>query len=217
MGMVPFDKWSKRGVWGSVNARAKKLEAVVVHHSAGSNVNRDSLAQVRHIESVQFNRKRKDGRHTWGTVAYNYVIATDGTVFEGRGLRFGNAANRSKTGPYGNSNTLSVCFSGDWGTKGPASLGATLEPLHKSQLGRMWKSLAELLPTLEPDLSAGAKVLGHRDVSATDCPGDHLYSQVLTPLAPLVTTATTVEDPDELMTRAMVVELVERLLPGSER
>ena len=220
MNIVPHGEWSKRGTWGSVNAAPKPgtLRAWVVHHQAGSVGNRDGLAQARHIESIHFNKRRKDGSHTWGMVAYSYIIATDGTVFEGRGLRHGNGANYSKTGPYGNGNTLSVCFAGDWHTSGPSQHGGILEPVEGSILRRMHTAFSTLVRELGDHLPLDPPLLGHRDVSATSCPGEYLYNLVLGGLFDsLPPEPPPQSDQPDFVTRGEVAMMITAALAENER
>ena len=165
--VIPFQEWSMSGVWGRANkARPpSKIRAMVVHHSVTIPTG-DPVAEVRHVEAVI--RKRKK----FGMVAYNYVISSNGVIFEGRGMKYGNGANTGRPGGrFSNRNTLSVCFVGQF----------HLEPRPKEQINRQILACRDLIKYLnENDLQSNPikTLVGHRDVSATACPGDRLYNSI---------------------------------------
>lgn len=92
-------------------------------------------------------------QHTngWIGIGYNFFINPDGTVFEGRGLNIGAGA----TG-Y-NYNSIHVCFAGNFENQKPS----------ETQLEN-GKKLIEYLLTLVP---SDVKIIGHRDIGKTACPG----------------------------------------------
>lgn len=162
---LAFNCWSELGVWGKAN-RARppsKIKALVVHHSVTPPTGY-SLAEVRKVEEVIRNRGK------FGMVAYNWIVASDGTVCEGRGLNYGNGANSSKR-KYGNWNTLSVCL-----------VGKFHEPRHELEnLDLQLDGCRRLVRWLNRDAFAAnpiVTIVGHRDVSATACPGDRLYNRL---------------------------------------
>ena len=162
--IIPFSEWTVHGVWGRAN-KARPVRALVVHHSV-TTATGNPVAEVRHVEEVIRNRKK------FGMIAYNYVIASNGAVFEGRGLRYGNGANKARRGAaYSNRDTLSVCFVGRF----------HLDPAPKERLDRQITACQDLLRHLnENELKSNPirVVCGHRDVSATSCPGDRLYNRI---------------------------------------
>ena len=86
----------------------------------------------------------------WIGIGYNFFINLDGTVFEGRGFHIGAGA----TG-Y-NSNTLHICFAGNFENKEPT----------KTQIEN-GKELIKYLLTLVPN---NVEIIGHKDIGNTACP-----------------------------------------------
>lgn len=166
-----FNGWSVHGVWGRAN-RARpvsKIRALVVHHSVTMPTGY-GIEEARKVEQVIRNRGK------FGMVAYNYIVASTGQVYEGRGLNYGNGANSGKR-KYRNSNTISVCFVGMFHKP----------PTEFENLNKQLVACRELISTLNNSAFAANPirvVVGHKDVSATACPGDRLYAAIPSILGP---------------------------------
>lgn len=87
----------------------------------------------------------------WIGIGYNYFIEKDGTIYEARGLHVGAGA----TG-Y-NRNSLHICFAGNFETQTPTD----------AQINA-GKWLVDYLLNIVP---YGVKVIGHKDLGNTSCPG----------------------------------------------
>ncbi len=87
----------------------------------------------------------------WVGIGYNFFIDTLGQVWEGRGLHIGAGA----TG-Y-NYNSLHICFAGNFENTNPT----------KKQI-ESGKELVKYLLSLCPK---NVKIIGHRDIGKTACPG----------------------------------------------
>lgn len=93
----------------------------------------------------------------WVDVGYNFLVDQAGTVYEGRGwLIVGSHA------PGHNTSGIGVCFIGRDGDDTPAARAA-IRWLYDEACRRAGRKL---------------KILGHRDVYATSCPGDRLHAWV---------------------------------------
>lgn len=171
-GVVPFDQWTIRGRWWPVTLRRRlRSEASVVHHSVTDTTGDTDLAQAQQIEEVIYRRRLKA---RFSMVAYSYIIGTDATVFEGRGVTYRNAANNdTKNTGLTNTVTVSFCFAGNYhpDVAGVPTLTPTVKQLAAAGDVIAW---LELSGDLEPD----ADVVPHRYVHATACPGDNLASEV---------------------------------------
>ena len=172
MNFVAFKDWTVHGRWGGTTRKNKALKGLVVHHT-DSWPGASPMAEARFIEQIHRDSflSSSSPRGKYGMVAYNYLISSDGsTVFEGRGLAYGNGGNGSN-GPLGNRNTLSVSFIGrfDLQTSPP---GENLE----AQIATYY----ELVDYLTPHFPDGRipTVIGHRDLKATACPGKRLYAHL---------------------------------------
>lgn len=94
----------------------------------------------------------------WAGMGYHFYINKNGDVFRGRPEEMigSHALNY-------NSSSVGVCLSGNFEEEQPT----------KEQL----TSLAELLKYLKAKYSS-ARIVGHKDLNATACPGKNLYSQL---------------------------------------
>ena len=147
----------------------------VVHHAASSNSNHDYMNVVRNIFLLH---TQSNG---WDDIGYNFVIAQDGTIFEGREHQEIDSTDNIKGAHFcgKNSNTMGVCMLGNFEETAPSS-----EALASLTHLLAWKCFKDdILPTgssKHPTSTSPllAHIAGHRDGCATACPGDSLY-QVL--------------------------------------
>ena len=118
---------------------------------------------VHHSASNRDSTKLKDidkwhkGRG-WTMCGYNYVIEADGNVAEGRpeGTELAHC-------PGYNRNSIAICLTGNFQVEEP-----TDEQL--ASLDSMIEAIKDKYPN--------ATVVGHRDLSATLCPGEYLYNYI---------------------------------------
>jgi N-acetylmuramoyl-L-alanine amidase/Secretion system C-terminal sorting domain len=165
-------------VWRSGLTPPKELPVktavkhIIVHHAAGSNTNTNYTDVVRNIYTFH------TGTNGWNDVGYNFLIAQDGTIYEGRdGQNIMDGDN--VLGAHfcsQNTGTMGICLLGDYMTAQPND--RTLESLSRLIA---WKMKKETLQPLEKGLhTISGKILNnisaHRDgTCSTDCPGDNLY------------------------------------------
>ena len=153
-----------------------KVTHAVVHHTAGANSLPDWDAEIRNI---WFLHAIGNG---WGDIGYNFLIAPDGTVYEGRA---GGAGAIGAHFSCRNSNTAGVALLGTYTTATPTD----------AALASLRKLLGELMAknSIDPTAivhhpSSGLDlptILGHRDgnvpgatCTITECPGDVVYSML---------------------------------------
>lgn len=95
----------------------------------------------------------------WACIGYHYVIRKDGTIERGRPLAAVGAHAQGH-----NYDTIGINVTGNFDTERPTP----------EQIDSLEKLLAFLCRIY--DIEAGVTTIeGHRDVNATDCPGDNLY------------------------------------------
>lgn len=182
-----FDR-RKREIWPPEYFDVQKL---VVHHTAGQNDDPDPAATVR---SIYHYHAVTQG---WGDIGYNFLVDEAGRVYEGRYSGPAGTVDPPVDPTPGEDDGLNGVTAGhaygyNAGTVGVALLG-TLSDQDAASAART--TLEELLGWgaerhgLEP-LAAGTytnpvtgtstanlpNLLGHRDVAATECPGEILYS-----------------------------------------
>mgnify|MGYP001187029416 FL=1 len=127
---------------------SQRVQGIVVHHSGVRN-GPSGVSAVRSFERYHMDTKGWDG------IAYNWLVDASGTIFEGRGAKVRAAATKDW-----NSKSESVCFIG-WGFEPVSdaalvSIKAVIDDVQSRYGGKLW-------------------VKGHRDLSASTCPGDWLY------------------------------------------
>lgn len=150
MRIVPRVEWGASS--RSLPAAEMRLPAteVFIHHSV-TGVTPDPYLDMRTIEATGLTR--------FGQFSYSYVIhPRDGEIMEGCGTKRGaHTAQR-------NSSAFGICWVGNYENR-----AAKLQQIDATR----WL-ISEL--RRRGDLVPGAAILGHRDVTATACPGAQLYA-----------------------------------------
>jgi hypothetical protein len=131
-----------------------------------------------HVQAVQQKHMHQRG---WTDIGYHYVIAADGTIYEGRniGVR-GTHVEGANTGKVG------VLLLGDfqpgptWSAPFVGEVYSDVDDVPSSAQIASARSLTVWL-----DTSYGIdEVVAHRDLNSTECPGDTLM-----PFMPLIANA----------------------------
>lgn len=190
---VPPPPIVPRSAWGAdesiVNGTPSHapVRKFVVHHSASGNNPSDPAATVRAIQRYHVQDRG------FFDIAYNYLIDHRGTIYEGRRARAYEAGEvpssrlpdgRGVVGAHTynyNTGTMGVCLIGDFMGSRPSQ--AALDALASLLAWQMAISGVEPLGTDSFTNYAGVtstfpNITGHRDLTATSCPGDVLYGGV---------------------------------------
>jgi hypothetical protein len=161
---------------------------LIVHHTVTANADPDPAATVRaiyqyHVQSRGFI-----------DIAYNFLVDANGTIYKGRySGPNGTCFQDTLTGENANRRGVTGAHTGGWnsGTMGIAVLGNYEQvPLSEATRAALvehlaWESERHLLDPLATSTftnPAGGgsttvpNISGHRDWSATACPGKHLYA-----------------------------------------
>jgi len=129
-------------------------EFVLVHHSAGNpNQTKEELRDW-------FMIGRKSEGYTW--IGYNAVIWPDGTIVQTRPFtkKGGHCPDNGM-----NSKAIGICFMGNYSNMSPTATA--------------WASFEKFLADVYADFGITPdKVLTHRDIKATLCPGDMLHTEL---------------------------------------
>ena len=124
----------------------------------------------------------------WNDIGYNALVDKYGTIYEGRAGGLDQAVIGAQAQGF-NSQTAGMANIGDYSSTGAsdAALGATADYI-RWKLGVHGQPLSGPVTLTsaggpESRYSAGAKVtvervIGHRDMGKTACPGDGLYAQL---------------------------------------
>ena len=147
------------------------VDAAVVHHTAGSNTYTSD--QVPGI--IQGIYEYHVNGHGWRDIGYNFLVDRFGRTWEGR---YG-GMDKAVVGAHAagvNSVMFGASVLGDFETAQPPSAVTTaLRNLiaWKADLHRF-----DVLGTTVVDGTTYNNISGHRNVNATDCPGQYLYAKL---------------------------------------
>ena len=178
--VITRDKWkADESVVRAAPAYASSVDRAVVHHTSGSNAYSESqsAAMVRGI--LHYHAVTRG----WSDIGYNFLVDKYGNIYEGRAGGVGRAVIGAHAQGF-NSNTLGISTMGTYNAAAPSS-AAQNAVVHIIA----WKSrLHGFDPTGRASVTslgsnkypAGTsvtlnRVIGHRDVGKTDCPGDSYY------------------------------------------
>ncbi|MDC4232656.1 N-acetylmuramoyl-L-alanine amidase [Actinomyces sp. B33] len=151
---------------------------VVIHHTAGTNdYTMDQSASV--VRGVYEYHAKTLG---WGDIGYNFLVDKWGRAFEGR--------SGSATAPAGqmveaghargyNRGTMGISMLGTYTSSAPSDATIrTVGRLAGWQLGRAGATNASGSGLYAHKGATLARIVGHRDVNATACPGDAAYARM---------------------------------------
>lgn len=157
-------KLVNRKSWGSVSVSGiptnitPEFGGIAIHYVGGSG----KIQSMPHSKCANIVRRiQHDHIHGngWVDIAYNFLVCPHGYVFEGRGLNKRSAANGNTSG---NQYYYAVC--------GLINEGET-------PTDEMLKAIKEACQYLRTKGHAADKVLGHKNLTSTSCPGP-LYTFV---------------------------------------
>ena len=180
-------EWGANASYMSWDPEYAKAGHVVVHHTAGTNSYSagQSASIVRGI--YYYHAVTLD----WGDIGYNFLVDKFGTVFEGRSGSVAAPAGRMSIGAHArgvNTGTMGISMMGDYSAVSPSDA-------QLSSVGKMagWflkragisdvTGWAGLHVWTTERYQAGStismpRILGHRDVGYTTCPGNVGYSKL---------------------------------------
>ncbi len=151
------------------------VKHIIVHHAAGSNIATNYTDVVRNIYVYH------TASNGWNDVGYNFLIAQDGIIYEGRdGQKIMDGDN--VLGAHfcsQNGGTMGICLLGDYMTAQPTD--KSLESLAKLIAWKTKKEKIEPIGNTVHSISGRNlnNISAHRDGScSTDCPGNNLYAKL---------------------------------------
>ena len=175
--IVPQSVW-RDGLKPPIPGRnATPTRHCIVHHSASSNADTNSIKLVR---SFYILHTEVNG---WDDIGYNYLIGYDGTVFAGRdpekpGIEQDNVFGAHFCGK--NSYTMGICVIGNFEAEAPDP--RAVDALEHLLSWKMFKDRMNPLDSLHhPDTIAGPLLpvlAGHRNGCSTECPGQLLFELI---------------------------------------
>ncbi len=150
---VSRDSWTDQRVdLSNIDAMVNPIYRITVHHSGEyGDATADTRPMLRLIEKVHM---RDRG---WAAIGYHFIIARDGTVYEGRPLTYQGA----HSGGDNNIGNIGVSLLGDFD--------------RERVPGTQAKALALVLDRLSSEYAIKrSRVYGHQHFKVTDCPGRYL-------------------------------------------
>ncbi|XP_029427105.1 peptidoglycan recognition protein 1 [Rhinatrema bivittatum] len=146
--------------WGGRNptcrtALGTQLPYIIIHHTEGSACSSVSSCTTQ-MKSIQNYHMNSNG---WCDIGYNFLVGGDGSIFEGRGW-----SSVGAHAPNYNSNSIGISFIGSFTSSAPTTAAQNAV-----------KSLISCAVSRGTVRSAYT-LKGHRNVTATDCPGNTLYN-----------------------------------------
>ncbi|MGV3540890.1 MAG: N-acetylmuramoyl-L-alanine amidase [Rufibacter sp.] len=182
--VVPTSAW-RAGLAAPTYTRSfTQTKHVAVHHAAGSNTATDHYKVVRDIYLYHRNS------NGWSDIGYNYLIAPDGTIFQGRDNPTGSFDHDYVLGAHlcsNNSNAMGICMLGDYTSTLPTP--KAMESLYKVIKWKVKKDNIDIFGSTSHTIGPSTymitammpNVLGHRDgckSGYTACPGNMLYTKM---------------------------------------
>ncbi|KAL7737864.1 hypothetical protein ACLKA6_006241 [Drosophila palustris] len=150
--------------WGGRAPKSKVtlgnyLSYAVVHHTAG-NYCSTRAACAQELRNIQAYHMDSLG---WPDIGYNFLIGGDGAVYEGRGW---NVVGAHATN--WNSKSLGISFLGNYNnSRATAAMISAAKGILADAVSR-------------GQIVSGYILYGHRQVSATECPGTNLWNEIRT-------------------------------------
>ncbi|KAF4519047.1 hypothetical protein B566_EDAN001633 [Ephemera danica] len=156
-----------RSTWGAKNPK-KPLSPltqnpapyVIIHHSDSPPCTTSQQCQAR-VLSIQADHQTS--ARGFDDIGYTFLIGGDGNVYEGRG--WGKSGAHA---PNYNSKSVGICVIGDFMATNPPN--------------NMLQLVKDLIAcgVDSGKIRSNYKLLGHRQVRATSCPGDKLFNEIKT-------------------------------------
>lgn len=177
-GFTPPPRIISRAGWGAKAAKrcdspnvASRTLGVVLHHTAGSN----SYTKAQSAGIVRSAQKYHMDALGWCDIGYNILVDKYGQVFEGRSGGVAKMVRGAHAGVTAvNQYTVGVSMMGNYDT---APLTEPLKNAVVKVIG--WRMATHYIPAKGTVTIGGRKyqrIMGHRDVKATACPGRYGYA-----------------------------------------
>ncbi|CAH0595325.1 unnamed protein product [Chrysodeixis includens] len=155
---VSRSQWGARPPASTYSRLASPVPYVVVHHTYIPPACSTADVCKRYMRNMQTVHQLTNG---WQDIGYNFAVGGDGSVYEGRG----------------------------WEAVGAHAVGYNTQSIGVVMIGDFVSNLppANMLQTLKDFIAVGVelgyispnyRLIGHRQVSATECPGRALFNEI---------------------------------------
>ncbi|XP_075155914.1 peptidoglycan-recognition protein SC2-like [Haematobia irritans] len=157
--IVSRSEWGAAAYKGTKATLANGKSYVIIHHTAGAYCS-TKAACITQMKNIQNYHQNTQG---WADIGYNFLIGGDGLVYEGRGWNVVGV----HASDY-NSISLGISFMGNYNNDKP----------NAAQITAAKELLAAAVS--RGQIVSGYTMYGHRQVSATECPGTNLWNEIKT-------------------------------------
>jgi len=154
MPFVSRAEWGARKPKSAGNSISSHPKGVAVHYEGPKMGSRDHSKCAALVRSIQDFHMDTRG---WADIAYSFPVCEHGYVYEGRGVGKGSAANGTTAANLAYYAVCGLVGKGD------------------NVTSKLTDGIREAIDICRR-AGAGNEVVGHRDLFATECPGDVLYS-----------------------------------------
>ncbi|KAM7363104.1 peptidoglycan recognition protein LB isoform 2-T2 [Cochliomyia hominivorax] len=158
-GMVTRKEWGARTPT-LVEQFSGPIPFVIIHHSYQPAACYTPAECQRAMRSMQDYHQLERG---WNDIGYSFAIGGDGMIYVGRGFNVIGAH-----APKYNDKSVGICLIGDWRTELPPP-----------QMLKAAKDLIEF-GVAKGYIHPQYKLMGHRQVRDTECPGGRLFNEIST-------------------------------------
>ncbi len=178
LGIRPRSDWAGTAYPPKDTPTYTGFKAAVVHHTAGTNnyTQGEVPGILRGIAAYHMNSQG------WDDVGYNFLVDKYGGMWEGRAGSLDVGPTQMVQGAHAlgyNSNTMGVSVLGTYSTVAPsdASFNALKTVMSfRFDLARL--DARDRSGILDKNGANMARIVGHRDVNSTDCPGQLLWNRL---------------------------------------
>lgn len=149
-----------RNGWGAAPASGQ-MDAIgavnysIIHHTDTPNYETGSTAAQR-VKNIQYYHMNTN---KWSDIAYHFLIADDGIIYEGRSIQYAGAHCVGR-----NSDSIGIALLGTFNS-------VNISKAQERSLTKLLGWLTDTRFNIPTD-----NIKGHRDYNSTDCPGSQLYS-----------------------------------------
>uniref|UniRef100_A0A1Y1LQB5 Peptidoglycan-recognition protein n=1 Tax=Photinus pyralis TaxID=7054 RepID=A0A1Y1LQB5_PHOPY len=158
--IISRSEWGARSSWKPPQTLEENpAPNVIIHHSTGPSCENEHSCKSR-VKSFQ-NYHMDTNR--WNDIGYNFLVGEDGNVYEGRGW--------GKVGAHApgyNTRSIGICVIGNYESRLP----------NRAALEAVQNLIA--FGAAKGYITYDYALRGHRQVTATLCPGNALYNEITT-------------------------------------
>ena len=155
---IPRSAWTRSGPLVSRVQPMNRIDRITIHHEGWTPVwFSDRRSTASRLEKIRRVHTKDRG---WGDIGYHYVIDRGGLVWEGRNHRYQGAHVRGY-----NQHNIGLMVLGNFDRQSPT----------RSQIQALTKTLRDLMHAHGVPIS---RVMTHRELNPTACPGRRLQSRV---------------------------------------